>query len=243
MFQLIYLRFTQPRADPAAVAAQTVADEGACWPTRRRAPSFAFGDGADRGALPEPSAAAAADAGDGRQVEPRQVAGVLQGPLRRRQRLHVRLRRQLRSARRSSRWSSGISAACRRRTGKETWKDVGVRTPTGVDREDRREGHRAQEPGGDRVHRAVRVRTRRSASRSARWRRSSQSRLLETIREDLGGTYSITAERRASSKIPRPDYTIAIQFGCDPQRDRRPGQAACSRRSRSSRPTARPRSS
>ena len=45
----------------------------------------------------EPSAGAADDGRDARPDESRQVAGVLQGPLRRRERLHVRVRRQLRS--------------------------------------------------------------------------------------------------------------------------------------------------
>ena len=41
---------------------------------------------------------------------------------------------------------------------RETWRDLGIAPPTGVDREDRRERHRAEEPGGDRLLRAVRVR-------------------------------------------------------------------------------------
>ena len=62
-------------------------------------PGFAFSEALDGDHGPEPSAPAHADAGDARRVEPRQVDGVLQGPLRRRERLHVRLRRQHRSGR------------------------------------------------------------------------------------------------------------------------------------------------
>ena len=45
-----------------------------------------------------------------------------------------------------------------------------------------------------------------------------QTRLLELIREDLGGTYSITAGAQYT-KLPRPDYQIRIQFGSDPARN------------------------
>ena len=44
-----------------------------------------------------------------------------------------------------------------------------------------------------------------------------QDRLREAIREELGGTYSISASPGVQ-KIPRPEYTFSIQFGCDPQR-------------------------
>ena len=44
-----------------------------------------------------------------------------------------------------------------------------------------------------------------------------QGNLLQAIREDLGGTYSITASPTLQ-RIPRPEYSFAIRFGCDPQR-------------------------
>ena len=44
-----------------------------------------------------------------------------------------------------------------------------------------------------------------------------QDRLRESIREELGGTYSIGASG-SFSKIPRSEYNFSIQFGCDPQR-------------------------
>src|SRR5439155_13785978 len=44
-----------------------------------------------------------------------------------------------------------------------------------------------------------------------------QDRLRETIREELGGTYSITAGQ-GSQKLPNPEYQATVQFGCDPQR-------------------------
>jgi len=44
-----------------------------------------------------------------------------------------------------------------------------------------------------------------------------QGRLFESIREELGGTYSITAEQQ-TQKVPRPEYTIQIEWACDPAR-------------------------
>jgi zinc protease len=44
-----------------------------------------------------------------------------------------------------------------------------------------------------------------------------QSRLFDTIRQDLGGTYSITANF-AAQKFPRPQYALRIEWTCDPAR-------------------------
>jgi zinc protease len=44
-----------------------------------------------------------------------------------------------------------------------------------------------------------------------------QSRLLDTIRQELGGTYAITATPDAD-KFPRPEYSIRIEWTCDPAR-------------------------
>jgi zinc protease len=41
--------------------------------------------------------------------------------------------------------------------------------------------------------------------------------LRESLREDLGGTYSVSASA-GYSKIPRPEYSITIAFGCSPDR-------------------------
>jgi zinc protease len=44
-----------------------------------------------------------------------------------------------------------------------------------------------------------------------------QSRLFDTIRQDLGGTYSITATVQIE-KFPRPQYAVRIEWTCDPTR-------------------------
>ena len=99
---------------------------------------------------------------------------------------------------------------------KETWKDVGVRTPMGVI-------EKRVEKGVEPKSQAAIVftgpfvydQTQRIAIRAMA--EILQTRLLDTIREDLGGTYSIRAGA-GYSKLPIPDYSISIQFGCDPQR-------------------------
>lgn len=44
-----------------------------------------------------------------------------------------------------------------------------------------------------------------------------QSRLLDAIRQELGGTYSITATPGAE-KLPKPQYSVRIEWTCDPAR-------------------------
>ncbi len=99
---------------------------------------------------------------------------------------------------------------------KETWKDVGVRTPTGI-------VEKKVEKGVEPKSEAAIVfsgpfewdQTNRVAIRAMS--EVLQTRLLEIIREELGGTYSITASQ-GYQKIPNPVYSITIQFGCAPQR-------------------------
>jgi zinc protease len=99
---------------------------------------------------------------------------------------------------------------------KETWKDVGPKNPTGIIE---KTVARGTEPKSqtqiiytgpfqfDPMHRVV----------LRAMGQILQMRLLETIREELGGTYSINANGGAS-KIPRPEYQFTIQFGSDPKR-------------------------
>jgi zinc protease len=103
---------------------------------------------------------------------------------------------------------------------KETWKDVGAREPKGVITKQVVKGIEPKsqatiiysggfDPGfkftqDDRV-------TLRAMGEIL------QTRLLDTIREDLGGTYSITA-RAGAQRLPYPEFSVAISFGCDPKR-------------------------
>jgi zinc protease len=99
---------------------------------------------------------------------------------------------------------------------KETWKDVGVKLPVGV-------VEKKVEKGIEPKSRVAIIFTgpfvfnqeRRIALNSMT--EILQTRLLELIREELGGTYSITASDNYV-KYPRQEYSIAIQFGCSPER-------------------------
>jgi len=99
---------------------------------------------------------------------------------------------------------------------KEVWKDVGARTPKGIVEKKVEKGIEPKSQAAivfsgpfeyDQAHRvAIRAMT-----------EILQTRLLETIREELGGTYSITA-RASYQQIPFPEYSITIQFGSAPER-------------------------
>ena len=109
-----------------------------------------------------------------------------------------------------------FAARCLPSTEKKTWKDVGARTAPG-------EVEKKVEKGIEPKSEAAIVfsgpfewdQTHRVAIRAMS--EVLQTRLLETIREELGGTYSISA-RPNFQRDPNPVYSIAIQFGCAPQR-------------------------
>lgn len=99
---------------------------------------------------------------------------------------------------------------------KESWKDVGVTTATGI-------VEKRVEKGIEPKSRAAIVfsgpfvfdQSRRVAMRAMS--EILQTRLLDLIREQLGGTYSITAGY-SFQKYPKPEFAITIQFGCSPDR-------------------------
>jgi zinc protease len=99
---------------------------------------------------------------------------------------------------------------------KETWKDIGVRPQAGIIQ---RKVEKGIEPKsqvaimftGSFEYDEMRRATIRSMAHML------QGRLLQAIREDLGGTYSISVSP-SMQRIPRQEYSLAIRFGCDPQR-------------------------
>ncbi len=99
---------------------------------------------------------------------------------------------------------------------KETWKDIGVKLPAGVI-------EKRVEKGIEPKSRAAIVfsgpyvynQENRVAIRAMA--EILQTRLLELIREELGGTYSITAPF-GFTKYPKSEYSITIQFGSSPER-------------------------
>lgn len=99
---------------------------------------------------------------------------------------------------------------------KETWKDVGVRSPGGVIR---KTVYRGVEPKG---------RVSLIFSGDYQWGREEnyvvasmvsvlRIKLREVLREDLSGTYG-TSVSSSTLLYPREEYRISISFGCDPER-------------------------
>jgi zinc protease len=99
---------------------------------------------------------------------------------------------------------------------KETWKDVGVTTPPGIVEKRVEKGIEPKSQtaivfsGPFEFDQTQRVELRAMSEILG-------TRLLETIREELGGTYSIGANF-SYQKFPKGEYSITIQFGSDPQR-------------------------
>jgi zinc protease len=99
---------------------------------------------------------------------------------------------------------------------KESWRDVGIRPPTGVIRKNVRRG---TEP---------KARTQIVFTGPVQYSREElfalrgladvlEIRLRETLREDMGGTYGVGV-RASASREPRPEYRVSIGFGTAPER-------------------------
>jgi zinc protease len=107
-------------------------------------------------------------------------------------------------------------ASLPRGAGPEAWRDDGVRPPTGVIRKTVRKGVEPQAStqilftGG--VDYTARNRDLLNALAA-----SLEIRLMEVLREDLGGTYNVSVSGQASPE-PYPEYTVGIGFGSAPHR-------------------------
>ena len=99
---------------------------------------------------------------------------------------------------------------------KEAWRDIGLKAPTGIVEKRVEKGIEPKSRAAiifngpfvfDQEHRvAIRAMA-----------EILQTRLLDVIREELGGTYSITAGF-GYTKYPKQDYSISINFGSSPDR-------------------------
>jgi zinc protease len=214
MFQLIYLRFTQPRADAAAVAAQA-AQMKTMMGNQAANPSFVFADTLNSVLYqnhPRRRIQTAATVDEwnldksfafykDRFADASDFTFVFVGSF------DVAAMKPL-----VEKYLGSLPSTRR----KETWKDVGVRTATGVIDKTVEKGIEPKSQaaivftGPFEYNQTQRVAIRAMAE-------ILQTRLLELIREELGGTYSITAGA-GYTKDPRPEYSIRIQFGSDPQR-------------------------
>ncbi|MDX6383171.1 MAG: zinc protease [Blastocatellia bacterium] len=214
MFQLIYLRFTQPRADATAFAVQA-AQAKSFLTNQAASPDFVFFDTLNntrfqnhlRRRLPttatvdqwdlEKSLAfykdRFADASDFTFVFVGSFDVATIKPL---------VERYL-----------GSLPSIRR---KETWKDVGVRPPANIVEKRVEKGIEPKSEsaivftGPFQYNQEQRVAIRAMSEILGR-------RLLETLREELGGTYGVSASPSYES-IPNPTYAITIDFGSSPDR-------------------------
>jgi zinc protease len=214
MFQLIYLRFTQPRADANAFAVQ--ATQAKTFMNNQSAtPGFAFAEALTLARFQNhprrriPTAATVdewnldkslafykdrfADASDFTFYFVGSFDEATIKPL---------VERYL-----------GALPSIKR---KESWKDIGVKLPTGI-------VEKRVEKGIEPQSRAAIIFTgpfvydqeRRVAIRAMS--EILQTRLLAAIREELGGTYSVSVPY-SNQRFPRPEYSVTIQFGCSPDR-------------------------
>jgi len=109
-------------------------------------------------------------------------------------------------------WLGGLPSTRR----KETWKDVGVRTPDGIVTRDVRRG---TEP---------KARTAIVFNGPFEWNRQNRyalaslaevlrMRLRDVLREELGGTYDVSVSQ-SSERDPRPEFQFSVDFGSAPDR-------------------------
>ena len=97
---------------------------------------------------------------------------------------------------------------------RETWRDLGVKPPAGIVETTVRKGIAPKSEvsivfsgpieGGAASELALRTAT-----------LFLQARLSDALREQLGATYAISAESEAS-RFPRPEYRVTIDWTCDP---------------------------
>ena len=99
---------------------------------------------------------------------------------------------------------------------KETWKDHNVRPPSTIVE---RRVEKGLEPKSESQLVFTGPMTYNQEQRVAMRAVASvlQTRLREVLREDLGGTYSVSASA-GYTKIPRQEYSFAIDFGSSPDR-------------------------
>ena len=214
MFQLIYLRFTEPRPDAEAFEVQATRTKTALA-NQSAVPEFAFaealttilGQNHPRRRMTTPATVDQwnldkslafykdrfADASDFTFVFVGSFDVATLKPL-------------------VERYLGGLPSLPR----KETWKDVGARPPVGVIEKTVEKGIEPKSQTAivftgpfeyDPPHRT----TLRAMAHIF------QTRLLKSLREELGGTYSVSVGANAQ-KIPRAEYQASVQFGSDPQR-------------------------
>jgi zinc protease len=214
MFQLIYLRFTQPRADPTAFAALASQAKG-LLANRAASPDVVFNQTIDAALSrnhprrqPETAAtveqwnlakslafykARFADAGHFTFVFVGSFTPETIKPL-------------------VETYLASLPAT----HANETWRDLGITPPAGIVEKTVEMGIAPKSQvaivfSGPFEYDDAHILALRTMTLLL------QSRLLDSIRQELGGTYSITATPDVD-KSPRPQYSVRIEWTCDPAR-------------------------
>ena len=214
MFQLIYLTFTQPRADPAAFGAMT-AEMKAMLANQQASPEWTFQQAltttlAQNHFRARPMTPAMVDEMDlqrsfafykDRFADASDFTFVFTGSfdLASLQPLVERYLASLPSLRRH-----------------ETWKNEGITPPKGVVEKVVRKGIEPKSQAAIVFTGAFPFDSPHEVALDA-LSVVLEGRLRRSLREALRGTYGVDVEARAS-KIPEPRYSVTIQFGCDPER-------------------------
>jgi zinc protease len=214
MFQLLHLRFTQPRADPTAFAAIASQARG-LLANRMASPDVVFNQTID-----------AALSRNSPRRQPETPETVKQWDLAKSMAFY---KARFADASNFTFFFVGsftpdaikplvetYVASLPATHARETWRDLGITPPTGVVEKTIEKGIAPKSDVAivfsgaftdDDAHRlALRAMT-----------LVLQSRLFDTIRQELGGTYSIDASPDME-RFPRPEYTVRIDWACDPAR-------------------------
>jgi zinc protease len=214
MFQLIYLEFTQPRADPDIFKVMTTSTKSQLA-NQQNSPEFAFAKTVNsvltqdhpRAQLMTPETVDKMNLDKSfafykdRFSDASDFTFVFVGSF------DLETMRPL-----VTQYLASLPATHR----KETWKDIGIKKPTGVIEKRVDKGLEPKSraeivfSGAFPYNQEQRVAIRAMAE-------ALQIRLRESLREDLGGTYSVSASA-GYTKTPRQEYSVTISFGCSPDR-------------------------
>jgi zinc protease len=214
MFQLLYLRFTQPRADPTAAAAMA-SQAKALLANQMASPDVVFDqaiDAALSGGSPrrQPETPATVDGWNhakamafykARFADAGNFTFVFVGSF---------------TVEGIKPFVETYVASLPATRAHETWRDLGIAAPTGIIDKTIEKGIAPKSQvaivfSGRFEYDDAHILALRTMSLLL------QSRLLDKIRQELGGTYSITVAPSAR-KFPRPEYSVRIDWTCDPAR-------------------------
>src|SRR5215468_2512119 len=214
MFQLLYLRFTQPRADPTAFAA-SAAQARALLANQMASPSVVFNQ-----------TILAALSSNSPRLRPQTPATVDQWDLEKSLAFY-----KARFADASNFTFVFVGsftpdmirplvetylASLPATRAHDTWRDLGITPPTGIVEKTVEKGIAPKSEVGLVFSGPFEYDDRHTLALLA-MTRVLESRLFDAIRQELGATYNITADPE-TSKFPRPQYVVRIDWTCDPAR-------------------------